>query len=180
MRGPVTVPTGAALLVLAALGTLAAARESAAAQPCRSLVVAAAEETHGAAGEKFSATKTTDLTFRLFVDPALSGDHVLELKVYTPRRFLYRSIAVPVALGGAASGAAAQERTVAGYPHPQRVRRATHEKLAGADAQKIEVAFPVGGTDIVANSLYGKWRVEPFLDGAADACGSAATFRITP
>jgi hypothetical protein len=179
MRRTITVPAGSTILLAAALGALAGARESAAAQPCRSLVVASAEETRGTSGEKFSATKTTDLTFRLFVDPALAGDHVLELKVYTPRKFLYRSISVPIALGAATSGAATQERKIDGYPHPQRVRRATHDTLAGADVQRIEVAFPVGGTDIVGSSLYGKWKVEPFLDGAANACGPATTFRIT-
>jgi hypothetical protein len=180
MRRTVTVPAGSTILLAAALGALVGAKAGIAAQPCRSLVVASAEETRGAASEKFSATKTTDLTFRLFVDPALSGDHVLELKVFTPHTFLYRSIAVPIALGAAASAAAAQERSVDGYPRPQRVRRATRDKLAGADVQKVEVAFPVGGTDIVGNSLYGKWKVEPFLDGATDACGPAASFRITP
>jgi hypothetical protein len=165
--------------VVAVAATVPGAALAAAPSPCRSLTVASAEETQGKPGVKFSAAKTIDLTFRLQLDAGVTGDHVVELRVFTPRGFLYRSITAPVALGAAAASSP-KERAVGGYPRPQRVVRSTAAKLGAETVNQIELAFPVGGTDIVGSSLYGRWRVQPFLDGAADPCGGDAAFRITP
>ena len=182
MRRPI-IPLAAALIpALAAAAATAPPPLAAGAKPCLSLTAASAEEAQGAASQRFSASRTTDLTFRLYLDPALTGAHTVELRVFTPRGFLYRSLAVPVSLGSGARASAAsagEERLIAGYPHPLKVHAATRDTLAGAAVQRVEVAFPVGGTDIVSNSVYGKWKVEPYLDGGATSCGPAATFRIT-
>lgn len=170
----------AALVAIASFSALALAAPAAGGQdsPCKAVQVASVDDAAGRSGERFSAAATTDLTFQVFLDPALAGDHVLELRIITPRSFLYRSIAVPVSLGTVPAGAAMTERTVAGYPGPQRVRVPAYVKLAKKVMQRIDIAFPLGGTDIVTNSLYGKWKVEAFLDGGEQRCGPAATFRI--
>jgi hypothetical protein len=40
--------------------------------------------------------------------------------------------------------------------------------------------LPVGGTDIVSSGLYGRWRVEAYLDGAEQRCAQAAWFTLNP
>ncbi len=34
---------------------------------------------------------------------------------------------------------------------------------------RVDIPFPVGGTLITSNGLYGKWRITAHLDGADDA-----------
>ena len=46
----------------------------------------------------------------------------------------------------------------------------------GGPAQELSATLPVAGTAITANSLYGRWTVEPFLDGAS--CGSPRAFTL--
>jgi hypothetical protein len=42
------------------------------------------------------------------------------------------------------------------------------------------VVFPVGGTSITANSIYGTWTVVPILDNAERPCGNTLVLEITP
>jgi hypothetical protein len=42
--------------------------------------------------------------------------------------------------------------------------------------QELSATLPVAGTAIMANSLYGRWTVEPFLDGAS--CGVTRSFLL--
>jgi hypothetical protein len=41
-------------------------------------------------------------------------------------------------------------------------------------------SFPVAGTDIVSSGLYGRWRVEAYLDGAEQQCALPAWFTLNP
>jgi hypothetical protein len=43
-----------------------------------------------------------------------------------------------------------------------------------------EAALAVAGSSIAWTSMYGKWRVEPRLDGAEKPCGRAEFFTIQP
>ena len=45
---------------------------------------------------------------------------------------------------------------------------------------EVSAILPVGGTAIMSNSLYGRWRVEAFLDGDTKPCAAAAAFEIQP
>ncbi len=155
-------------------GALAASNAS---SPCVAILAASAEETpNGKFGTSFSATKTTDLTFSVAFQRGYTGEHLVELRFFTPRGFLYQSMTVPAVIGGTASGT----RTVPGYPHPMRVKSGPRFTYKGSTLWKVDVPFPVGGTEIGRNSLYGTWKVQAYLDGAADPCGAAATFRIGP
>ena len=104
----------------------------------------------------FSATRILDIEFRTFLRKKLEGLHTLELKLYTPRANLYQVLTVL-------------------FTAPQ----TTPVLLEGANRHRINATLPVAGTSIMTNSLYGEWRVEPFLDGRAEPCGPATAFVIS-
>lgn len=103
----------------------------------------------------FSATQILDIEFRTFLRRRLEGLHTLELKLYTPKGNLYQVLTVP-------------------FTAPQ----TTPVRLDGARRQQVDATLPVAGTSIMTNSLYGEWKVEPFLDGSAEPCGQARVFVI--
>jgi hypothetical protein len=128
------------------------------------------------ASPRFSATNILDLTFTVLFPAAIDGEHLVDLRVFTPDGQLYRSLAVPVAKGGAPN----VTRSVAGYPRPlpqQTLRRVARGKDLFMAAS---ATFPVAGTDIVSSGLYGRWRVEGYLDGAEQRCAPAAPFTLNP
>ena len=51
-------------------------------------------------------------------------------------------------------------------------------EVGGRKFESVDVSFPVAGSTIVTSSLYGRWKVEIFLDGAADPCGRPTFFHI--
>ena len=174
MRRTVLLAVGLAT-VLASSPSARAAQKPA--SPCVAILVASSEETpKNGWGTKFSATKTTDLTFTVLFLQGFTGEHIVELRVFTPRGFLYQSMSVPAAVAGLASGT----RTVSGYPHPVPVKASSRFAYQGSTLWKVDVPFPVGGTEIGRNSLYGTWKAQAYLDGSPNPCGAATTFRIGP
>ncbi|MBZ5587162.1 MAG: hypothetical protein LAO05_01225 [Acidobacteriia bacterium] len=152
---------------------------SPASSPCVAIQISSAEETpRGGWGSTFSAAKTTDLTFMALFLSSASGEHLLEFRVFTPRGFLYRSMKVPAVLAQVGSGT--QQRKLAGYPHPVTVKAGSKVVLQGTTYWRVDVPFPVGGTDIAATSLYGTWKVQAYLNGSDQPCGPAASFGIKP
>jgi hypothetical protein len=145
----------------------------------------------------FSSRQVLDLQFRARLRRDLQGDHTLQLKVFTPGGFLYQVITVPFVgalpppdpremAARAKSGAAARPagppppRMVEGYPRPLPVQRlvpVAGDQTARTQYQVI-ATLPVAGTSITMSSLYGRWRVEPHLDGQPGPCGPAARFTI--
>ncbi len=101
----------------------------------------------------FSATKILDLQLGAILRSRIAGEHVLSLKVYTPKGHLYQQIDVP--FHGSAVGATRGR----GY--------------------QVSARLPVAGTSIMTSSLYGQWKVAPHLDGSPKACGKAVLFTIT-
>lgn len=123
---------------------------------------------------EISAREVLDVTFRLLVagggTPA--SDSQLDLTVYGPEGHVYQRMEAPVTADG---GMAA--RVVEGRPVPTRARRMVPSRKGGlfhVDAPP----FPVGGTFISSNSLYGTWRVEARMAGVQGVC--SASFRIGP
>jgi hypothetical protein len=124
----------------------------------------------------FSATRILDLTFTVLFPSKMEGEHLVELRVFTPDSQLYRSMAMPVARDAAANAT----RQVEGYARPlpqQALKRVARGRSLFATAS---ASFPVGGTDIVSSGLYGRWRVEAYLDGATERCAPAASFTLNP
>jgi hypothetical protein len=125
---------------------------------------------------RFSVTKILDLTFTVLFPSRISGEHLVELRVFTPDAQLYRSLVIPVAGGSKASAT----RSVDGYARPlpeQALQRVARGRGFFAAAS---TAFPVAGTDIVSSGLYGRWRVEAYVDGAEQRCAPAAWFTLRP
>ncbi len=128
-----------------------------------------------ASSPRFSATKILDLTFTVLFPPNLEGEHLVELRVFTPDGQLYRSVPMPVA-----RGPAGPVRAVEGYPHPVAQKPLTQVSRGRGTFAAASTTLPVGGTDIVSSGLYGRWRVEAFLDGAEQRCAPAGFFVLSP
>jgi hypothetical protein len=123
---------------------------------------------------RFSATKVLDLAFTVLFRSGTSA--LVELRVFTPDDHLYRSLTVPVAIRGRTS----PTRSVTGYPRSVPVQPLVRVTRGGSAYAAASTAFPVGGTDIVSSGLYGRWRVEAYIDGAEQRCAAPASFVIGP
>ncbi len=124
---------------------------------------------------RFSATKILDLTFTVLFPARMDGEHLVELRVFTPDAQLYRSLAMPVARGSANA-----TRSVEGYARPLPQQPLKQVSRGRGFFAAASTTFPVGGTDIVSSGLYGRWRVEAYLDGAGQRCAPAASFTLNP
>jgi hypothetical protein len=142
---------------------------------CAGIYVSSVPETRS---RVFSARKVLDLRFRvLFGDGfPLASDSTIELKIFNPNGHLYQSLLVPVQ-GEARKDE--RERQIAGYPFPLKVMRVKHGKTPEAQATRYVDApnFPVGGTQISTNSLYGAWRVEAWPSNAEAPCETSFGIR---
>lgn len=134
----------------------------------------------------FSATKILDLEFGAMLRSSLVGEHVLNLKVYTPRGHLYQQLDVPFRGGVTSSppspevGTEPRMRQVEGYPQPLPEQELVATRTStGKRSYRVSTRLPVAGTSIMASSLYGNWKVVPHLDGNLKACGPAGAFSIT-
>jgi hypothetical protein len=114
----------------------------------------------------------------------MRGDHLMELKVFTPGGFLYQAIALPFVGAGAPSASGAQpaappSRVVPGYPRPLEVQRLVPVRASGARGEyELHARLPVAGTSITLSSIYGTWSVQTYLDGQAAPCGPVTRFTI--
>jgi hypothetical protein len=115
---------------------------------------------------EFSASQILDLEFRVLLPPSLNGNHQLELKVMTPKGHLYQSLSVPFSDQNEGEQEGGRE---------SRGRRSRRTRSLAATA-----TLPVAGTTIVTSSLYGKWHVEAYLDGAQTVCTPPQSFVIEP
>jgi hypothetical protein len=132
----------------------------------------------------FSSRQTLDLLLRPRFRRNVPGEHVMQLKVFTPGGFLYQVITVPFAGDGAGTraetSAAPQTRVVPGYPRPLEVQRLAPVRSSSTTRAEYELRarLPVAGTSITLSSIYGAWSVQAFLDGRAEPCGPATRFTI--
>jgi len=123
---------------------------------------------------QFSAIRMLDLDLTvLFVD-GFSGDHLLHLKLFTPKGHHYQTLSVGIA---SASARRKSMRLIEGYPRPVAVRLV--DEADPSSLPEVTLSVPVGGTPIVTNSLYGRWTAEAFLDEQSEACASQP-FVLTP
>jgi len=171
------VPT-IALVPCLALATLSAAGPIPAPTPACVSVEVSSGPTAAAitARPRFSVSKTLDLTFTVLLPVSTSGDHVIELRVFTPDGQLYRSIAVPTVDGTRPT----TSRAVPGYPRPVAEKALARVTRGTAAYSAVSIPFPVGGTDIVSSGLYGSWKVQAHVDGADSPCVPAVTFTLKP
>jgi hypothetical protein len=124
------------------------------------------------ANGSLSARKVEDLTLTVYFLTAVQGDHLLELKLLTPRGHLYETLTAPISSDPAARG----EREVANYPRPLPVQGLQTTTTREGTFASTSMIFPVGGTAIVANALYGRWRVDVLLDHQPITCNMTNSF----
>jgi hypothetical protein len=165
--------------------TPAVAQEAeAATQGCRVLKVGSPQiEGPARRRARLSAREILDVEFQVLVPPGLSGDHVIELRVFTPGGHLYQSLPAPFSADGTSSrrGRLRPRRVrVAGYPRPVAQKELTAGLWRGSRRHALSVRLPVAGTPIVSHSLYGRWTVAAFLDGGSSPCGRARPFQLVP
>src|SRR5512147_3352110 len=143
-----------ALLVLAAqavANTVPSAPPGRSLPQCAAVRVTAPDRTVPPKDMTFSSRTSPDLLLRPRFLANVTGDHVIELKVFTPGGFLYQAITLPFA--GAASGtrgktpAAPQTRVVPGYPRPLEVQRLAPVRSSAMRAEyELLARLPVAGT----------------------------------
>jgi hypothetical protein len=120
----------------------------------------------------FPAHRITELQFDAVFLRRLRGVHVLELKLYTPRGYLYQVLTVPFTGGARSAG----YRHVPGNP---RVFVEREMRVGESGTCRVSARLPVAGTWIMTSSLYGNWRVDAHLDGAVWPSGRRR-FTIQP
>lgn len=120
-----------------------------------------------------SAATTDDVTVAVVLPFPLSEERVLRLEYLTPRGHRYQVVAAPL------SGTPKLVH-LPGYPRPIPARVPARVQVDGRPASRVEFSFPVGGTSITANSLYGTWQVVPYLDDEERPCGPPATLEVLP
>jgi hypothetical protein len=143
---------------------------------CPRVAVSAIDKSEGKFRRRFSATRSADLTFHVRFDRSLNEEHLVTLKVFTPNGHIYRQYDIPLASGG--EKRSGRTRSLPGYPYPVKVHATQTEKAGGRTFESVMVSFPVAGTTIVTSSLYGRWKVELFLDGDSERCGRPTFFHL--
>src|SRR5262249_2771504 len=126
----------------------------------------------------FSVTKIIDLRFTAVVRGA-PGHGVLRFKVFTPGGFLYQSLAAPFVVQQGGGHEQIPSQVVEGFPPPAREQGAQPASPDDHTRHLVSASLPVAGTLIATNGLYGRWRVEPWLDGSRAPCGSGKAFVVT-
>ena len=151
---------------------------------CAGVSITASDRTAPPKDMTFSSRQTVDLVLRPRLRRDVHGDHVMEVKLFTPGGFLYQAIALPFA-GAAAKDAGAQQaaapthRVVSGYPRPLEAQRLVPARGSSRRGEyELHASLPVAGTSITMSSIYGTWSVQTFLDGQAEPCGPATRFTI--
>ncbi len=123
---------------------------------------------------QFSAIRMLDLNLTVRFADGFSGDHLLHLKLLTPKGHHYQTLSVWTTSDPARSESL---RRVDGYPRPVAVRLVQGAALLLPS--EVTVSVPVGGTAITANSIYGMWTAEAYLDDQSEVCASQP-FVLTP
>jgi hypothetical protein len=154
---------------------------------CVATSVTAAGVRPGRGTPTFSAARTLDVELRTRIRPVLSGDHLLHLKLRTPRGYLYQTITVPFRFESSsldrAEGEREATRVVAGYPRPLAVQTlgeptSPRRRETGVSLDQATARLPVAGTSISLGSLFGHWTVVPYLDDQTAPCGPPLIFEV--
>ncbi len=181
-------PTIKVLSLAALLGVLPAGAAAAGENACSGIEVRAGtllfadgfesgDASAWGSSPRFRATRILDLDIEVRFGADFSGDHVLHVKLLTPKGHHYQTLTAPVATGAARAGT---QRRVEGYPRPLAVLFAQPAAGASTGETAVTQKLPVAGTAIVSNALYGEWTATASLDDETASCGATAGFFITP
>jgi len=154
---------------------------------CAAIDVVAPEQRRATRKRSFSAARTLDLELRarMRTRSDLAGDHVLRLKLFTPRGYLYQEITVPFHWEPPQSRRSKHEveafeptRVVPGFAQPVSVQKTRRVWKGQKRFDQVTARLPVAGTSITLGSLFGRWTVVPYLDDETGPCGRARKFVI--
>jgi len=126
-------------------------------------------------GSTFSALKTEDLRLLVLFLTPVEGEHILELRLITPRGHHYQTLTAPITTEAVEAGAVRQVPT---YPRPLEVQALEPYQTRQGVLKGTELRLPVAGTSIMSSSLYGEWEVEVVLDGKPMGCERRDVFRL--
>lgn len=177
MRTPLKVSTP--ILLAAGIALSGAAFGQTRGLPCKGVEIGSVPESKSsAATPSFVVSQIEDLEFRVLFTLPPPGEHLLTLRLLTPRRHLYQVVDVPFSLDPRRT--ARKEVAVSGYPRPVAVKAV--EKRAEGQGWRwgVSATLPVAGTLVVENSLYGTWQVEPYIDGETIPCVAPVSFDLAP
>jgi hypothetical protein len=173
------------------LAILFAAAQTVAAPPpmstyvCTAVHVASPREdrrSRNARDAAVSATRIVDLGLDVQIRPVLTGDHLLRLKLFTPRGYLYQTMTIPFRFDAAPLGEGVERppatRRVTGFPRPVPVQSLAPPSRSRPAADRVTARLPVAGTSIALGSLFGRWTAVPYLDDGTAPCGPAGSFVI--
>jgi len=160
-------------------------------QTCAAIDVVAPEQRRATRKRSFSAARTLDLELRarMRTRSDLAGDHVLRLKLFTPRGYLYQEITVPFHSEPPRRWWKRREsedeveafestRMVPGFTQPLNVQKTRRVWRGRRRYDQVTARLPVAGTSITLGSLFGRWTVVPYLDDENGPCGRARKFVI--
>ena len=188
-------------IALLLLASQAAAPPALTSNVCIATTVVAPGERSGRGAPSFSASDTLDLELQVQVRRVVVGDHLLRLKLLTPRGYLYQTMTIPFRFAAPAgdrnleTGAGTREAAtrapgaredgrdatmvVPGFPRPLPVQTlGTTPRRRGGSPDAAIARLPVAGTSISLGSLFGQWTVVPYLDDETAPCGPPRTFEI--
>lgn len=148
------------------------------AQGCVGLATSSDQRNGGKLEQTFSARSIADVDLWVLFTPGsakrFASDHAVEVRIFTPGGYLYQSIAIPFT----SDSVSRKPRKLDGYPHAMPVRKLKEITTSTGRQLGVSVRLPVAGTSIVANSLYGQWSAEAYVDGEPIRCSRPATFVI--
>ncbi len=124
----------------------------------------------------FSAKKTLNLYINLYW-PKNDTQHIVTLKFYTPSGHLYEEKKVPISINGEGP----KKLKLPGYRFPEKVLMAKSSPNINFNVfnHKItSIPFPIGGTYISKNRLFGIWKVKIYVDSNKSPC-TTVKFKIT-
>ena len=124
---------------------------------CRQISISSSAPTRERAErrDRFSARRTPSLRVELRLRTEGGDLHAVRFQFLTPKGHVYQE-------------ARAKYDEVAGGAPPGKRRHAS-----------ASFELPVAGTFIATSSLFGRWKVVPYLDDDTEPCGDAAAFTIT-
>jgi hypothetical protein len=115
------------------------------------------------ARDPFSVRKTLDLQFRMRLRTRdEEAPHAVSFRVLTPSGRLYQQLQAPPEVREN------KDSDDDNDDHDDRDRRMS----------RVSARLPVAGTFIVTSSLFGKWRVVPYVDDDPEPCAAPSVFRI--
>jgi len=127
----------------------------------------------------FSARETADVEISVLFVPGrarqMAGVHSAQVVFFTPGGYVYESRDV---LFSGEEKLRGTRQPMKGYPRPLNVNILADTHYGNRPYYVFRTILPLKGTLVVANSLYGLWKVEVYLDGERLPCANGLEMEI--